>query len=72
MLRIDRKGIGYKMETSIFLGEGVDCISLYCVFDTSAIVLVLQLWDRVTIHRTQTLLWLKLPPENSSFDPSPL
>lgn len=60
------------MEISVFLGEGVDCISLYCVFDALAIALVLQLWDRVTIRRTQTLLWLRLPPENSSFDPSPL
>lgn len=35
-------GIGYKLEMSIFLGEGVDRVSLYCVFDTSAILLVLQ------------------------------
>lgn len=44
MLRSVRKG--YKMAMSVFLGGDVDCMSLYCVFDTLAIVLVLQLWDR--------------------------
>lgn len=31
ILRVNRKVIGYKMEMNIFLGEGVDCISFYCV-----------------------------------------
>lgn len=29
MVRIDRRGIGYKMERSISVGEGVDLYSVY-------------------------------------------
>lgn len=56
-----QRGIGSKVK----IGEGVVCIPLYCVFETSAMVLVLQLWDRATILRTQTLLVLRLPPEST-------
>lgn len=59
------KGFWLQDEISVFVGEGVVYIPLYCVFETSAIVLVLQSWDRVTILRTQTLLGLRLPPEST-------
>lgn len=49
----------------------MDCISFYCVWHFHHSVGFTAV-GQGNYLRTQTLLWLKLPPESSSFDLSPL